>query len=81
MTEAMTSEVASPWMSYNEVCAHYDDASRSWVYSAVASGDLPAPVSIGGKRLFSRSAIFARDAERVAEAERETQARRAAHAA
>jgi predicted DNA-binding transcriptional regulator AlpA len=67
----------SPFMEIPAVCRHYGGRSRSWVYTAVANGDLPAPVKIGGKILFSRSKILAFDAEREAEAERETQARRA----
>ncbi|UPK02838.1 helix-turn-helix domain-containing protein [Bradyrhizobium sp. 170] len=80
MSDTHTPAATSPWMTFREISERYAGASRSWIYAGIATGDIPAPVSIGGKRLFARKAIIARDVEREAEAERETQARRAANA-
>jgi predicted DNA-binding transcriptional regulator AlpA len=54
-------------MTFPDVEARYH-ASRGWVYAAVQRGDLPKPVALGGKRLFSRAAVIQMEAKRLADA-------------
>lgn len=80
MSDQYAETVESPYLEPRAVCQHYGGRSRSWLYTAVANGDLPAPVKIGGRILFSRAKLLAADAEREAEAEREIRERRTARA-
>lgn len=75
----MTDHDLPGYLEVVDVCKRYGSPtrprSRSWIYTSVANGELPAPIKIGGKILFSRAMLAARDAERLAQAERETQER------
>ena len=77
MTDTTSPAELSPWLTFSEVAKHYK-ASRQWIYSAIDRGEIPGPVHIGGKRLFSRSAIAAHDAAAVAKAEQAQATRLAA---
>jgi excisionase family DNA binding protein len=70
----------SPFMTLPELQMHYAGCSRSFIYNAVQTGELPAPTKLGGKILFERAAILRFDAERQARAEQATAARRDAMA-
>lgn len=72
------------YLEVANICKRYGSPtrprSRSWVYTSISNGELPAPIKIGGKILFSRAMLEARDAKRLAQAERETQERLASRA-
>lgn len=68
----------SPYLTMPELCSRYAGASRGWVYNAISTGDIPAPIRIGGKVLFERAAVVQRDTERLNQARLATAARREA---
>jgi predicted DNA-binding transcriptional regulator AlpA len=50
---------AAPFLTFDDLQARLCGASRSFIYSKIAAGELPRPAKIGGKSLWPRETIVA----------------------
>jgi predicted DNA-binding transcriptional regulator AlpA len=54
---------ASTYLTFTDVQRRYAFASRGWIYARIASGDLPAPLRLGGRLLWHKETLDKWDRE------------------